>query len=297
MTVLILGGSGMLGHKLSQTLSSRVETFTTFRTAASLAGRERIFDLDRCVTGVSAEDFPSVQGTLERIRPDVVVNCVGLVKQRSSAQDPIASIEANALFPHRVAAACAHLGARLIHVSTDCVFSGRKGHYSEADPPDPEDLYGRTKLLGEVDGPGCLTIRTSMIGRELGGAHGLLEWFMSRRGGTVRGFARAIFSGLTTAALSDIIGTLIADRPHLHGLVHVAGQPISKHDLLVAIRDAFSLDIEIEPDAGFVCDRSLDDARFRAATGISPPPWPEMIEALRRDPTPYEALRGTDAAH
>ena len=296
MRVLILGGSGMLGHKLSQTLSSRVETFPTFRTAASLIGRERIFDLDACVTGVSAEDFPSARRAIDRIRPNAVVNCIGIVKQLSQAKNHIASIEVNALFPHRVAAACANVGARLIHVSTDCVFSGRKGGYREGDPPDPEDVYGRTKLLGEVDGAGCLTIRTSMIGRELGGAHGLLEWFLSRNGGTIRGFARAIFSGLTTAALSDIVGRVITDRPDLDGLMHVASQPISKYELLLAIRDAFSLRIEIERDDTFVCDRSLDAARFRAATGISPPPWSDMIEAMRRDPTPYEALRGIDAA-
>ena len=182
-------------------------------------------------------------------------------------------------------------GARVIHLSTDCVFSGRKGHYSETDSPDGEDLYGRTKLLGEVAVEGCLTIRTSMIGRELAGQHGLLEWFLSNDGGHVRGFRRAVFSGFTTNVLSELICDVIAEHRSLSGMWHVAAEPINKFDLLHLIRDAYGLSVDIEPDDSMVCDRSLDGSRFRAATGFVAPSWDAMIGSMAADGTPYADLR------
>jgi dTDP-4-dehydrorhamnose reductase len=202
------------------------------------------------------------------------------VKRHPEAPDPVACIGVNALFPHRLGAVCARHGVRLIQLSTDCVFSGRRGGYRECDPPDPEDLYGRSKLLGELDRPGCLTLRTSMIGRELGRQRGLLEWFLAQRGGAVRGFRRAIFTGLTTPALSRILVRVIGEHPGLAGIWHVGSEPISKHDLLVGVRDGAGLDIRIAPDDTYACDRSLDSTRFRRATGITPPSWVEMLDEL-----------------
>jgi dTDP-4-dehydrorhamnose reductase len=291
MKVLILGGSGMLGHKLWQTLRGRFDTRVTFRRPPALYARLGLFDPSRSIGHVSAQDFDSVVGALASARPDVVVNCVGIVKQDAAAKDPYQSINVNALFPHRLAHACAASGARLIHVSTDCVFTGRRGNYKESDASDAEDLYGRTKWLGEVEGEHCLTIRTSMIGRELQGAHGLIEWFLSQRGKSVRGFKRAVFSGFTTEVLAGIIADIIADRRELSGVWHVAAEPVNKFDLLTLVRQAFGLDIEIEPDETFVCDRSLDGSRFGQTTGFSPPSWPEMIERLAHDSTPYEEIR------
>jgi dTDP-4-dehydrorhamnose reductase len=291
MKVLILGGSGMLGHKLWQTLSRRFDTRVTFRRSPGAYARLGLFDQSRTVGHVSAQDFDSVVRALASTRPDVVVNCVGIVKQDAAAKDPYQSINVNALFPHRLAQACGAAGARLVHVSTDCVFTGRRGHYSETDTTDAEDLYGRTKWLGEVDYEHCLTVRTSMIGRELQGAHGLVEWFLSQRGKTVRGFKRAVFSGFTTEALSAVIGDIIADHTGLRGVWHVAAEPVNKFDLLTLVKEAYGLDIEIEPDETFVCDRSLDGSRFRSATGYAPPSWPEMIERMARDATPYEEMR------
>lgn len=291
MRVLILGGSGMLGHKLWQTLRERFDTHVTFRGRPAAYARYGIFDAERAVGGVSAQDFDSVVRAFARVRPAAVVNCVGIVKQDAAAKDPLTSIAVNALFPHRLAALCQAGGARLIHLSTDCVFSGRAGNYSEADAQDAGDLYGRTKLLGEVAGEGCLTLRTSMIGRELAGAHGLVEWFLAQRGGRVRGFRRAVFSGFTTGALSGIISGVIADQPNLSGVWHVAAAPINKFDLLTLVKQTYGLEVEIEPDEAFVCDRSLDGGRFREATGFRPAPWPEMIERMRRDETPYEDIR------
>jgi|SRR5215213_10194465 len=292
MRVLILGGSGMLGHKLWQTFAGRFDAYVTFRGPASGYARTGLFDPERSIGGVSAQDFDSVARAFARARPEAVVNCVGVVKQDAAAKDPLTSIAVNALFPHRLAQLTRAAGARLVHLSTDCVFSGREGNYGEGARADAEDLYGRTKLLGEVGYENCLTVRTSMIGRELAGAHGLLEWFLSQEGGRVRGFSRAVFSGFTTAALAELLARVVAERPELSGVRHAAADPINKFELLSLIKETYGLSIEIEPDETFVCDRSLDGSRFQRETGIAAPTWPEMIRRMRDDATPYGEIRG-----
>jgi len=289
MRVLILGASGMLGHKLYQTCATRFDTFGTVRSSA--APLRKLGVEGRVVESITAANLPAIDVLLADVSPDAVINCIGVVKQDAAAKDPVASISVNALFPHQLARSCRAVGARLIHLSTDCVFSGRKGHYSETDSSDADDLYGRTKLLGEVAGEGCLTIRTSMIGRELAGQHGLLEWFLSNDGGRVRGFRRAVFSGFTTSVLSELICGVIAEHRSLSGMWHVAADPINKFDLLHLIRDAYGLSVDIEPDESTVCDRSLDGSRFRAATGFVAPSWDAMIDSMASDRTPYAELR------
>ena len=296
MRVLILGGSGMLGHKLWQTLRGRFDVYVTFRRAPAAYAHFGIFDDARAIGGVSAEDLSAVARAFDAARPEAVVNCVGVVKQGASAKDPLASISVNALFPHRLAQLSLAHGARLVHLSTDCVFSGREGNYNESSRPDAEDLYGRTKLLGEVGDENCLTLRTSMIGRELAGAHGLLEWFLSQEGRRVRGFRRAVFSGFTTRALAEVIAEVLSEHADLSGVWHVAAEAINKFDLLSLVKEIYGLRVEVEPDESFVCDRSLDGSRFREATGIIAPAWPEMIERMREDPTPYDEIRRADVS-
>ena len=281
----------MLGHKLWQTLASRFDTHVTFRGAVNVYQSTGLFDEGRAIGGVAVEDFSSVVGALAAVRPDVVVNCVGIVKQDAAAKDSLTSIEINALFPHRLAKACAEIGSRLIHLSTDCVFSGQRGNYSLSDPPDATDLYGRTKLLGEVDYDHCLTLRTSMIGRELIGSHGLVEWFLSQQGKVVRGYKKAVFSGFTTVTLASAIADIISEQPELHGVWHFASEPINKFDLLTLIKEGCNLNVQIEPDEDFVCDRSLNGEAFRQATGYAAPSWPKMLEGMVRDTTPYEEIR------
>jgi dTDP-4-dehydrorhamnose reductase len=286
-TVLILGGAGMLGHKVLQGLAARFDVRATFRSTAD----ERLIARERAITGVDAMQFETVERAIRDVRPDVVVNCIGIVKQLAEGHDPIRSITVNSLFPHRVAAVCAEIGARVIHISTDCVFSGRKGMYRESDRPDAEDLYGRSKLLGEVAGENALTLRTSIIGREVRGTTGLVEWFLSNRGGEVKGFSEAIFSGLTTLALASLIGDLIGKDAPLHGLYQVSSEPINKYDLLALLNDAFGTDVMIRRSTEPRIDRSLDSARFREAAGWQPAAWPDMVAALAHDPTPYELWR------
>ena len=206
--------------------------------------------------------------------PDAVVNCIGIVKQIDAAKDAIASISVNALLPHQLGRICEEAGARLVHFSTDCVFSGRGGPYRESDLPDPIDLYGRSKLLGEIAGAGSLTLRTSIIGRELSSSNGLVEWFLSATGPAVRGYSNAIFSGLPTLALAQCIADVIHERPALTGLYHVSAAPIDKLALLQLLRDAYGRTVEITPYPDVKLDRSLDSTRFRDATGFAPVPWP-----------------------
>ncbi|MBA2460763.1 MAG: SDR family oxidoreductase [Actinobacteria bacterium] len=289
MKVLVLGASGMLGHKLYQVLERRFDICATVRELPAQAVRHGLFDERRLLTGVVAEDFDGVVRVIQHVRPDVVVNCVGIVKQREEAKDPVRLIQVNSLFPHRLASVCRLSSARLIHISTDHVFSGRRGNYRVEDEPDANDPYGRSKLLGEVIDGDVLTLRTSIIGRELSSRNGLLEFLGEE--GIVRGFREAIFSGFTTLALSEIIANLIEHQPPLSGLWHVASAPVNKHDLLVLLKSAYGRPTEIAADDDFVCDRSLDGTPFWAATGLSPKGWREMVEQAAADPTPYEAIR------
>ncbi len=273
--VLILGGGGMLGHQVWQLCRERFDAFATVRTRPPLP----LFESGHVVEGFDATDFGRVERLLDELAPDAVVNCVGIIKQLEAAHDPIASITVNSLFPHVLARACGRIGARLVQIGTDCVFSGDRGGYVETDHPDPVDLYGRSKLLGEVDAPG-ITLRTSIIGRELAGAHGLLAWFLTNRGGRVRGFTRAIFSGVTTNELARVIADVLERHAGLQGLYHVAAEPISKYDLLMLVNAAFGAGVEIDADDSLAIDRSLDGSRFRAATGWAAPSWPAMVQTL-----------------
>lgn len=300
--LLIVGGGGMLGHKLWQTARTRrdagVETWATVRTVSPALEALGVVD-DRTIAGVDVDRPETLDAALDRARPDVVVNCVGVIKQLAAAKDPIPSIGINALYPHLLARAARARGARVIHISTDCVFSGDRasragragGGYTEADATNATDLYGRTKAMGELTAPGTLTVRTSIIGRELSGASGLVEWFLSRRGGAADGYRSAIFSGFTTAALAGILLRITAEQPALEGLYHVSAPAIDKHALLGRLNAAFAAGVTITPRDEPRIDRSLDSTRFQAATGITPPGWDAMIAELAADPTPYEAIR------
>lgn len=291
MRLLLLGATGMLGHKLLQTLSGQFSVAGTIRGDIEKYRNHPVLNPDLLKGRISADKLSTVKKALEEYKPDVVINCIGIVKQLPAARDPLQSIAINALFPHQLAHICRQREIRLIHISTDCVFSGRRGNYREDDFADADDLYGRTKYLGEIDYEHTLTLRTSIIGREIETNHGLIEWFLSHEGGMVNGYTRAIFSGLTTNALSVIIATIIKDYPQMRGVWHVASEPISKYDLLNLVKTVYNLDIVIRPDDSVVIDRSLNGSRLLKNTNIIIPPWQMMIEQMHQDPTPYAALR------
>jgi dTDP-4-dehydrorhamnose reductase len=273
--ILVLGATGMLGHEVVRTFGPDFDVHSSVRdrsraTEAGLPGEYHEFD--------AVED--SAEHLIASLRPAVVVNCIGLVKQLPEASRPISAIRLNSLFPHEVAEACRRFNSRLIHISTDCVFSGRlpaPQAYREADTADAEDTYGRTKLLGEVVEPPALTLRTSIIGWELGRVTGLLEWFASQKHRTVSGFTNAIFSGLTTRAFARILRDVVVDYPSTSGLYHVSTEPIDKYSLLVLLNEALGNSCELVPDSSVRVNRALDSRMFRSETGIEIPRWPEMI--------------------
>lgn len=268
----------MLGHQLAQRFSESCEVVATIRKPASPAVTTSLAGC-RVITGFDVRVPDASHRLLLEERPDVVINGVGIVKQRAAAMDPVESIAVNSLFPHQLAGLCGLANSRLIHISTDCVFSGNRGDYQETDNPDPIDLYGRTKLLGEVAGVGCLTIRTSMIGLELVHKSGLIEWFL-QQGDTARGWTRAKWNGLTTIELARVIEMLVRDYRELHGLWHVSAQPISKYQLLVDFAALLGGRMQVVPDDTVVVDRSLSSERFRAAVRYDPPGWGQMLAEL-----------------
>jgi dTDP-4-dehydrorhamnose reductase len=288
--IVVIGGAGMLGHKMFQILRERFpDTVCTTREDVRKPPFDRVELLqgDDVIRGVDVMDFDRLQGTLKELRPDFIVNCVGIVKQREESRMAIPSIAINSLLPHKLAAFAGEWGGRVIHPSTDCVFDGKRGGYTEADDSSAEDLYGKSKFLGELHGDNGLTLRTSIIGRELVEHRSLLDWFLAQKGKTVRGFGRVIYSGVTTNQLAEVVAMVIRDFPALHGLYQVVADPISKHDLLCLLRDAYQVEATITPDDHEVSDRSMKGDKFREATGYVSPPWPELVRRLAEDPTPY----------
>lgn len=279
MKILVLGGDGMFGHQFYKLLRDRHDVRVTLRQDFGAYAGYGLFDRERAYTGIDVRSSDRLAEVLADFRPEAVVNGVGIVKQRHSARESIPSLEINALLPHRLAELTRLGGARLVHLSTDCVFSGRQGMYRETDVSDAQDLYGRSKYLGEVSESHTLTLRTSIIGPELSRKTSLLEWVLAQRG-QVRGFRHAIFSGLTTLELSRVIERLLVEYPRASGLYQVSSEPINKYDLLRLIQRAYRLPIEVWPDDQFVIDRSLDSARFRQDFGYTPPTWPQMVEEI-----------------
>lgn len=281
MRILVLGASGMLGNAMIRVMGQD-ERHEIFGSARSTWVKKYFYTelADRIVTGIDVENADTMARLFAEIRPEVVVNCVGLVKQLAEANDPLSALPINAILPHRLARLCELVQARLVHISTDCVFSGRKGGYTEIDEPDAQDLYGRSKLLGEVDYPHAVTLRTSIIGHELNSAHGLIGWFLAQEVG-VKGYTKAIFSGLPTCELARVIREFVLPKPELHGLYHVAAEPISKHELLQLVNQEYGKGLQIEPDDQLKIDRSLNAQRFREATGYKAPTWPQLIAQMR----------------
>jgi dTDP-4-dehydrorhamnose reductase len=291
MKVLIIGGTGMLGHKLIQVLMKEFDVFSIIRSGFSNIEKYGLIDSERVFDNISVENFESVETVLKNIKPDFVINAVGVIKQIPTSKDVLTTLNINSIFPQRLARVAQKYDFRLINISTDCVFSGKKGNYIEEDISDAEDLYGKSKFLGEVYGKNCLTLRTSIIGRELSTEHSLIEWFLSNAGGKIKGYKNAVYSGFPTIVLAELMADLMKNYPDLEGLFHVSSEPINKYELLCLVKEKFGLDIEITPFEDFYIDRSLDSAKFRKLTGFKPNTWEEMISRMADDPTPYDKWR------
>lgn len=279
MKILVLGASGMLGNAMLKVMSE-CDDWVAYGTLRSPnTDLQKRMPHARFIHDIHVDQPDSLMAAFVQSRPDVVVNCVGLVKQLANAADPLEAVPINTLLPHRLARMCELARARLVHVSTDCVFSGRQGDYVETDLADAQDVYGRSKLLGEVDYPHAITLRTSIIGHELRSAHGLVEWFLSQRSG-VKGYTEAVFSGLPTCELAKVVRDFVIPNAGLRGLYHVAAQPISKYDLLQLVNREYGVGLQITPDNTLKIYRSLNAERFKAATGYVAPPWPDLVAQM-----------------
>ena len=280
MKVLVLGASGMLGNAVYRLFAQSLgyKAFGSVRSSFSLYLIPENLR-SNVIIGVDVENSDSLLSLFARVHPDIVINCIGLVKQLATADDPLAAIPINSLLPHRLARLCDASGARLVHMSTDCVFVGTKGMYTEADSPDAYDVYGCSKYLGEVDYNNAITLRTSIIGHELEGARSLVSWFLAQEC-SVKGFKRAIFSGLPTVEIARVIRDFVIPYPELHGVYHVSAEPINKYDLLQLVAQVYGKKIEITPDEKFIINRSLDSSKFRKLTGYAPPIWPDLINSM-----------------
>lgn len=291
MKLLILGGDGMLGHQLLLSLQSRHTVKVTLRQDAKAYQAFHLFNEDNAYFGVDVRQDYHLINILSAFQPEAVINAVGIIKHRKSVSDIFSTIEINTLFPHYLAKLCSLAKTRMIHISTDCVFSGNKGNYLEDDFSDAVDLYGRSKYLGEVRDH-HLTLRTSIIGLELARKDSLIEWFLSQKE-KVKGFRKAIYSGMTTLAMSRLIEYILVNQPMISGLWHVASaSPINKYDLLCKLSSKLGRHhLQIEPDDHFICDRSLNANLFFKRTEYRVPTWDEMLNELAEQIMRRESFR------
>ncbi|NHJ84791.1 MAG: SDR family oxidoreductase [Asgard group archaeon] len=287
MRILILGLTGMLGHMLARKLSSDFEIFGSVRSNKISKKIVKNFPQVEFITDIHAERLDGIKKKISEIKPDVIINCIGIIKQLDAAKNPIISIEINSLFPHKLALIAKENNSKLIHFSTDCVFSGNKGNYTIHDNPDPVDLYGRSKLLGEVTENSALTIRSSIIGRELNSKNGLIEWFLDNTGKRILGYKKAIYTGFTTIEMTNIVNFIIQNHLDLEGVYQIASEPITKYDLLKLIKKKLNLEIDIEPTNNVICDRSLIGEEFKEKTKYQSPSWEKMIDEFAKDNSFY----------
>lgn len=279
--VLVLGATGLLGNAVFRSLL-RMPGAQVTGTVRQEAARE-LFDpaiAGRLALVGNLEDPVRQAELFDAVGPDVVVNCVAV--GRPAPANPMRSVAVYAVLPQRLSQLCRRIGARFVQISSDGVYAGHRGCYTEADVPDADDVYGTSKFLGEVDAPHAITLRTSIIGHELQGGSGLLEWFLSQQG-ECRCFTRAIFSGFPTIVLADMIRDIVIPRPDLCGIYHVASRPISKFDLLLLVARRYGKSINLIADDRPAPDRSLVADRFERATGYKPPDWPALVDAMYRD--------------
>lgn len=280
MKILVLGVAGMLGHDVFKIFTESLQ-HQTYGTARNYSDRKFFPDSgDKVIFGIDVLDSDSMVSVFNRVKPDVVVNCIGLVKQLENANNPLKILPINAMLPHHLSNLCSLIDARLIQISTDCVFSGSKGNYIESDVSDAIDIYGKSKFIGEIhDQQHVLTLRTSIIGHELKTKHSLVEWFLSQEG-SVSGYTRAIFSGLPTVELARVIADKVLPNSDLWGLYHISSKAITKYELLCMIAEEYKKEIRILQDDRITIDRSLNSERFSRATGYIAPDWPTLIQEM-----------------
>lgn len=290
MKILILGASGLIGHKLYQELKPRFDQVRGLvRRSREEMSQFGLFEEEDMIYDVDVLEFKKLTGIITALKSDVVLNCVGITKRKEEIEDPLLAIETNALFPHKLARWAGDNGVRVIHFSTDCVFDGTEGPYNEDSPTTGKDAYGRTKALGEIRYDHSLTIRSSFIGQEILGKTELLEWFLNQPNDQIRGFTEAWYSGVSTKVMARVVGDIIEHHPDLGGLYQLAiPEPISKYDLLQKAREAYEVDVEIIPDSSFSIKPTLDGSRLAEKLQLRVPAWDDMMQELSTEKNQYQ---------
>lgn len=283
MRILILGASGMLGYSLFKNLS-KYSHLNIYGTVRSISKNKKYFldYINKLIVCDDAKNLDSLVSAINECMPDIVINCIGLIKQNDESSKHTEAIEINALLPHKLAGICNKLECKLIHFSTDCCFDGKLGAYTELDEPNAIDLYGRTKALGEIGYSPHLTLRTSIIGHELNSNISLINWFLSQEN-EVNGFSKAIFSGLPTSYIADLLCHKILPKKNLTGIYNLSADPIDKYSLLLLVSKYYKKNIKIHEDKSFSINRSLDSTYLRRKIKFIPDPWPALIEHMYKD--------------
>lgn len=282
MRILLLGGNGMAGHLLASYLrwNAGHEVTATVRPGKrEEPALRRALPPDVAVRELDARDMQAVAELVREERPQAIVNAIGVLNAQAEAR-PTDAYALNGLLPHWLAHLAEQSGARLVHVSSDCVFSGNRGGYGENEQPDGDTVYARSKAMGEVRHAPHLTLRTSIIGPEIrAGGIGLMGWFLSQKG-TVQGYVNVPWNGVTTLELAKAAAWAL-EHPEVSGLVHLtAPEPISKHDLLRLMAELYGKnDVTVEPAAEPAIDRTLLPTRSPFA--YRPPGFRTMLRELR----------------
>jgi dTDP-4-dehydrorhamnose reductase len=278
MKVIILGSDGMLGHMLLRKAPQSWQIYSSTRN--DFVGKNKFyFDLDS-----TSDAQRTLLRNINYLRPDIVINCIGYIKQREEIHKS-KEVLINSWLPHMLNDLSIESHFKLIHFSTDCVFSGKKGMYTISDQPDPIDHYGLSKYAGEVASKNTLTLRTSIIGHEVKNKKSLLEWFLAQDD-KCDGYSKAIYSGLTTLQLSKylfeyIIPSLINNK--INGIHQLASPPINKYDLLTLISEVYKKKIEIKKNSSVQIDRSLMSTSIFKLLKMPEPLWPLMVREMHED--------------
>lgn len=284
--VLVVGANGLLGHSVVRELSPALDVWALTRQPATSSHLlARWLRIDRWIGGIDVRQDEELSQVLTRCRPQIVINCAGVIKQRLSS--PREMWRLNAEVPHRLAHLTHQVGARLIHVSTDCVFDGARGSNRECDHPNATDLYGMSKAAGEPKGEHVLTIRSSHVGFEVTPGPSLLSWVMSRRGNAVDGYVNAKYSGVSTPTFARALRMLVEMSHPLSGVFHLASGPITKSSLLEMLNSTMRLNLSIIPVAEPKIDRTLDARAFEARTGFRVPTWDDMVSEIAETRSDY----------
>jgi len=280
LKILILGANGLLGGACYR-LMMQVPNLEVFGSVRSKLDKSVKFS-QRLIGSIDVLDSERLDQLFAENKPQVVINCTSLSKSMINDADPLKFIELYSMLPHRLARLCNRYSARLIHISSDGVFSGKKGNYREIDKADADDLYGRSKFLGEVTNPNCITIRTSIIGHDNSLQNGLISWYLSNKY-SCKGYTKAIFSGLPVCVLAQILVDFVIFNLKLEGVYHIGSNPISKFDLLKLVAEIYDSHVSVKPDHSVIMNRSLNTEKFQREANYSPPNWDTLVRLMHDD--------------